>query len=298
MGRSVDDIVLLSRILFGASLSDREVAPLPFREVILPGRLKFGYYIDDGFVKASPACARAVLDAAEALRVHGHECVEIDWPFTSEPAQLFSALTSADGYRTLLDPIGSDPLEDTLSLLRMVPKIPYALRAVLAWVVELVAGDAHFAHFIRDTRAKSVFELYQLVEKRNALADRLETEVFDALGLDGIISPVMALPGIPHHAAKDVSSLSNPCLIYSLADCPAGVLPVTRVDADLDALPEGYWPLRNGSVLLGKACTRLYDVKKMAGLPVGIQIAGKKWEDEKVLEMMRVVDNALIGGKR
>lgn len=34
-------------------------------------------------------------------------------------------------------------------------------------------------------------------------------------------------------------------------------------------------------------------MEKMAGLPVGIQIVGKKWEEEKVLGMMRVVDRAL-----
>jgi amidase len=31
----------------------------------------------------------------------------------------------------------------------------------------------------------------------------------------------------------------------------------------------------------------------MDGMPIGVQIAGKIWEDEKVLAMMRVVDDAL-----
>lgn len=34
----------------------------------------------------------------------------------------------------------------------------------------------------------------------------------------------------------------------------------------------------------------------MHGIPVGVQIVGKPWEDEKVIEMMKVVDEAL--GKR
>jgi hypothetical protein len=37
----------------------------------------------------------------------------------------------------------------------------------------------------------------------------------------------------------------------------------------------------------------VYDAEKMKGLPVGIQIVGKRWEDEKVLAMMKVVDDAL-----
>ncbi|EJD50428.1 amidase [Auricularia subglabra TFB-10046 SS5] len=296
MGRTVDDLILLSRILFGRPSVDRDVVPLPFRDVALPAKLKFGYYVDDGFVKASPACVRAITRTVDALRSVGHECVELEWPFNSEPAQLFSALTCADGYHTLFSPVGPDPVEDSVSVLRMLPKLPGVVRSALAWIVASVLGDAHFAQFIRGGRTRSVFELYQLVDRRDEFSHRLHIEIFDALGLDAIISPVLALPGVQHHAAKDIASLSIPCMIYNLADCPAGVVPVTRVDAKLDALPDGYWSTGTGSKLLGKACTQLYDAKKMEGLPVSIQIAGRKWEDEKVLAMMRAVDDAL--GKR
>ncbi|KAG2354872.1 hypothetical protein BDR07DRAFT_583976 [Suillus spraguei] len=37
----------------------------------------------------------------------------------------------------------------------------------------------------------------------------------------------------------------------------------------------------------------VYDPKAMEGIPVGIQLVGKKWEDENVLAMMHVVDAAL-----
>jgi amidase len=86
---------------------------LPFREVQLPPKLKFGYYTSgkwislyqeprtnlvlDGFIKASPACKRAVLETIEALRRNGHECVEITLP-DSESLQLLYEL----GYRDAL----------------------------------------------------------------------------------------------------------------------------------------------------------------------------------------------------
>jgi Asp-tRNA(Asn)/Glu-tRNA(Gln) amidotransferase A subunit family amidase len=46
MGRSVADLVLAARVLFGAPDAQRDVAPLPFREVELPKKLKLGYYVD------------------------------------------------------------------------------------------------------------------------------------------------------------------------------------------------------------------------------------------------------------
>ncbi len=37
----------------------------------------------------------------------------------------------------------------------------------------------------------------------------------------------------------------------------------------------------------------VYDPEAMKGLPVGVQVIGKSWEDEKVVAMMKVVDDAL-----
>ena len=39
--------------------------------------------------------------------------------------------------------------------------------------------------------------------------------------------------------------------------------------------------------------TTVYDPELMSGLPVSVQIVGRSFEDEKVIEMMRVVDDAL-----
>jgi Asp-tRNA(Asn)/Glu-tRNA(Gln) amidotransferase A subunit family amidase len=96
--RSVRDLTLAARVVFGQPDELGVVAPMPFREVELPERLKFGFYTDgagwfmgkcpqglthtvDGFVKSSPACERAVLETIAALRQVGHECVELNWPF-------------------------------------------------------------------------------------------------------------------------------------------------------------------------------------------------------------------------
>ncbi len=41
---SVDDLELVCRTVFGAQSTDNEIAPLPYREVALPPKLRFGYY--------------------------------------------------------------------------------------------------------------------------------------------------------------------------------------------------------------------------------------------------------------
>ena len=88
--------------------------------------------------------------------------------------------------------------------------------------------------------------------------------------------------------------------MYNIIDSPVGVVPVTRVDPSRDALTKE-WEHRSGkgtgSKLLEDAVYREknapYDPVKQAGMPVGIQIVGKGFEDEKVLAMMKIIDNAL-----
>ncbi len=43
--RSVDDIELAARLVFGVQGKERDPAPLPYRDVRLPERLRFGYYL-------------------------------------------------------------------------------------------------------------------------------------------------------------------------------------------------------------------------------------------------------------
>jgi len=79
MARTVGDIEIASRVVFGKSLNYSS-APVPYREVELGRKLKFGFYFDDGMARVTPACYRAVSETVEALRKQGHECVEFELP--------------------------------------------------------------------------------------------------------------------------------------------------------------------------------------------------------------------------
>ncbi len=69
----------------------------------------------------------------------------------------------------------------------------------------------------------------------------------------------------------------------------SGVLPVTRVDAVLDNLE--IFVARNA---IEKGQYRLYDSAAMAGLPVGVQLVGKRLEEEKVMEGMKLIEQLLL----
>ena len=87
-------------------------------------------------------------------------------------------------------------------------------------------------------------------------------------------------------------------LLYNIVDSPVGCIPVTRVDPKVDQLTDEWTtgPVV-GSSLLEREIYRgkhpVYDPEAMKGIPIGVQIVGKKWEDEKVISMMHLVDKAL-----
>jgi Asp-tRNA(Asn)/Glu-tRNA(Gln) amidotransferase A subunit family amidase len=85
MAQRVDDLIMLLREVWvkEAWERDSDLIPLPFDEKEINNtqqKLRFGYYIDDGFVAASPACSRAVLETVEALRKDGHTVTEFKPP--------------------------------------------------------------------------------------------------------------------------------------------------------------------------------------------------------------------------
>lgn len=61
-----------------SKLSGPPCAPLPWRKGMGPSPGKrIGYYKSDGYVKASPACQRAVQETVDALTRQGYQCVEV-----------------------------------------------------------------------------------------------------------------------------------------------------------------------------------------------------------------------------
>jgi len=300
MARSVADVKLVSKLLFGASKPEtpQAYAPVPYREYRLVQKLKFGYYLSDYAVKASPVCQRVVLETVAALKQQGHECIEFIPPDVPQALAMFAGLTAADGYRTLCSHLGSDPQDKSLFLITLSPKLPSVLRWLAIKLVGLVKDDPVWAAGLRECRVRSTTEEWELVRQKDLYIKRFFKEVWDKYSFDGIIAPVQAGPALPHGSTATLSPLAVGTFLYNIVDSPVGVVPVTRVDPARDAVDEKWikGPGRGSAILEEDMFTgrhAAYDVEKMSGLPVGIQIVGKPWEDEKVLEMMELVDHAL-----
>jgi hypothetical protein len=67
-------------------------------------------------------------------------------------------------------------------------------------------------------------------------------------------------------------------------------MPITRVDCALDKLALPFFRPRNK---VERDAYKCYDADDMHGLPVGVQIVGRRLEEEKVLEGMKLIEALL-----
>ena len=76
-------------------------------------------------------------------------------------------------------------------------------------------------------------------------------------------------------------------------DYTCGVLPVTKVDGFQDSIDALTLKERKSANNISKNAYDLYDAKAMHGLPVGVQVVGKRLGDHRLLEIAQALEALL-----
>ncbi|KAG7107170.1 putative amidase PB8B6.03 like protein [Verticillium longisporum] len=301
MARTLNDLTYFTRSIVEMKPwnYDYTVHPIPWRhdvekEFLEKKKLRVGIMRTDGVVDPSPACLRAVEMVEDALRRSGHEIVEVDLPHLREILRVASLALNSDGcltYSSFLRPgewvdAGAAQLSYLASMWRMWRPTRYLY---YLWV-KYVRRDALWADLVRDFRPQSAFEAWKLVSQR----EKIRLAWFDwweAAEVDFLVTPPNATPAVPHDGMGEAVSSCGYTFMFNLLDYSAGVVPVTHVDKNLDQLPKDFKLSRLNGVARG--AYKLYDATAMHGLPVGVQVVGRRLEEEKVLSLMQRVEDAL-----
>ncbi|KAI0004048.1 amidase signature enzyme [Xylariaceae sp. FL0662B] len=298
MARTLDDLTYFTRSIVSMQpwKYDPTVHPLPWRpelekEYASKSKLRVGVMRTDGVVDPSPACLRALEKTEAALKRAGHEIVEIDPPSPYEALYLGAHLLNADGCQMFKSFFRfgewDDPGADQMDWLMRLPR-PFKFIYYL-WV-KYVRRDDVWAGLIKDWRQKTAFENWKLVSKREAYRGRW-FDWWNSVDLDFLLTPPNATPAVPHDGMKEAVSSCGYTFLFNVLDYTCGCVPVTHVDKILDKLPPSFNIKKLNGVAQG--AYKLYDAEAMHGLPVGIQVVGRRLEEEKVLAIMKQVEEAL-----
>jgi fatty acid amide hydrolase len=282
LARGVDDVALGLEVVNGGRNPNVEPPmPLGDHHTVDVGKLRIGFYTDDGIMRSSPAVRRSVQEAAATLSAAGARVVEWTPPGMAEAFHLLYGIFSADGAELLEQTVGRDPVHPSLKPIFMLAGRSPRTLGILGGLLRLLgqptlaAVSSHFGH----TSAADYWRLAeQLMDYRQRFAQAMRNA--DAGGLDLILGPACALPPFVHGATKDVGLAGAHTLLYNVLGYPAGVVPVTRVR-------QGEESERSRSRDVVEKAARRCELGS-AGLPIGVQIAARPWREYEALAAMRV----------
>ncbi|GAA6038330.1 hypothetical protein JCM8097_003947 [Rhodosporidiobolus ruineniae] len=224
------------------------------------GPLCFALMRDNGLVRPLPPYERALEMTKKALEAKGHKVIEWSFPDSDKMFDILSRIYAADG--------GEDiEIECARS------------------------GEPRLYGLFEKEKPKplSTYEYWQLCKFiTTQLAAWESTASLTGTGrpFDAVILPVSPYPSFAHDAKQDVTYTG----VCNLNDFPTGIVPVTRVDPAVDiaqSRTDFY------SYPFDKENWERYDPTFFANCPIGLQVAGRKGEDEAVIRMTEIVDEAL-----
>ena len=303
MARTLMDLTYFTRsfIQMQPWKYDQSVHPLPWRANVEAEwkdkkPLRVGIMRTDHVVDPAPACARALDMAATALVAQGHVVFDIEPPSPYEALVIASNLLNADGTKMFRSFFRTGEADDAgAARFGAYMRLPRLVKWFYWAYVKYIRRDEIWAGLLAHWHKKSAFENWQWVAKREVYKARW-FEWWNSFGdkgdgLDVILTPPNATPAVPHGGMSTAASACGYTFLFNLLDYTCGVLPVTHVDPKLDMLSPSANIRKMNGVAYG--AYKHYDAIKMAGLPVAVQVVGRRLEEEKVLSCMEQLEKAL-----
>ncbi|KAG5926081.1 hypothetical protein E4U42_003669 [Claviceps africana] len=252
MARTLEDIIMYSKHVIGGEpwRLDPQCIPMPWRAVQLPPRLRIAVMRHDNMVRPTPPVTRALRLVVEKLQSAGHEVVEWDPVDQKEGLMLLRRMFVADGGTAI-----KKQLERTGE----------------PWRPEMEE--------YRTAKELSTYEMWNLHLERANFRNKYLDRWNDA-GIDAILCPTIPFNTVKHGGFRHVAytGVFN-ILDYTCLSFPTGY----SVDKLVDMMEPRYRPL-------GEDCEAInadYDAETMHGLPISLQLVGRRLEEEKVVEMAR-----------
>ncbi|KAI1175799.1 amidase [Nemania sp. FL0916] len=253
--RTLSDLEYYSRTIIDAEPwhGDPRCLPIPWRTVTLPPKLKIAVLWHDGVVLPTPPVTRALRHTFERLRAAGHEI--IDWSPEDHDvgAQILARMFVADGGKSVMRELAKtgEPLRPEMAAYGVAPEL-------------------------------GGFDYWQLHIERQEFQKRY-LDRWEKAGIDAILAPVTPFSTVENGKFRHVGYTG----VYNVLDYAAMAFPTgIYVDQDVDTInadaPE---PLSN----VDQVVRSEYNAKAVHGMPVNLQLVAQRLEEEKCIEMCKVI---------
>jgi amidase len=263
LSTSLEGLQIFMKVVIDSEpwLTEPALIPLPWRAYTVRNErpLRIGVLWHDGTVKPHPPITHALKLVTSKLEENNIEVVEFKPHMHDKAWAIISSLYYTDG--------GEADTEDITS-----SGEPW--RPLSEWIIK----ENPYV------KKLSVGELAYWLEEREAYRKEYAIH-WNNSGVDALLCPVG--PGVApkHNTAKYWNYTSQ----WNLLDYPGVVFPVCKVDKDRDT-----W-VGEPELLseLDEENRKLWDPEEFHRSPVGLQLVGRRFEDEKILGILEHVTRAI-----
>ena len=244
-------------------LEEPALIPMPWRPYSVPTDrpLRIGVLWHDGIVRPHPTITRALKMAVKGLRTNDIEVVDFQPHLHDDAWAILASLYFPDGGQADSEHIAASGE-------------PW--RPLSTWIIKNNPC----------VKKLSVGELSYWLEEREAYRKEYAIH-WNKYGIDALLCPVGPGAAPKHNTARYWNYTSQ----WNLLDYPGLVFPVTTIDRDQDA-----W--HGDEEILGELDEdnrKLWDPKEFHGAPVGLQLVGRRFDDEKIVGITEYLI-AKVGG--
>lgn len=229
------------------------------------GQLCFGVMRTDGVVNPTPPVRRAVEEVVKALGSKGHKVIDWTPPSHKIIGEIGFKSWTFDGGADVRSAfaLSGEPMSDQIKFYEALEK-------------EFTGSEIATTNVEMRTIKKQYLDYW------NSTVDKTGT----GRPVDGVISPLAPFPA----ARPGKYSYYGYSTWVNLLDYTSVVVPVTKVDKNVDKKDEGYSPLDD----VDQGIYEDYDPEVYDGAHVSIQIVGRRLQEEKMLAIAEYV-GAVIG---
>ncbi|RCK56016.1 Acetamidase [Candida viswanathii] len=263
---SIEDLEFYCKSVIGHEpwMHDAKCVEIPWRDVELPETLNIAVLTDDGFVRPTPPIRRGMDIVIERLTEAGHDVIEWDPVDHVRLAEIIGQFFVSDGgHHVLLQTTETDE-----------PLFPYMEN-------------------YGTSKDMKVSDLWKLQSERTKLMkdylDRWnETANVTKNGrpIDAIIMPATPFAGSPIGKFPTYVGYTSP---FNVLDYSVGTFPVTRANKDLDGVDKTSTGYNDIDVQVWQD----YNPEESHGGAVALQLIGRRFQEEKVVAMMKVISELI-----
>ncbi|KAI4200435.1 MAG: hypothetical protein LQ350_003973 [Teloschistes chrysophthalmus] len=288
MSTSLEGVKLFMKTVLAAKpwMTEPALLPIPWRDHInhLPTtpqghkKLKIAVLWHDGVVRPHPPITRALRSIVQKLKSFPEIFTFVDWhPYNhAEAWEIISTLYFPDGGREEIEAIEASgepwrPLSEFI--IKENPHVKrLSVEEVWYWTARREAYRMAYAKRWNETATPT------------AAASPGDGEVAE----EGIVDVILAPVGPSAAPRLGQSKYWAYTAQWNLLDYPALVFPVTHADPKIDKKEEGYVPLSEKDGF-NEALYGDHPEVWAGGVPVGLQLVGRRYEDEKLVEALELV---------